>query len=567
MMRLSRKTCLLVSLTAAALVITGPAKVAAADPLAATLDAMLARLYPPDAPGAAVIAVRDGKTVLRKGYGMADMELGVPVQPDMVFRIASMTKQFTAVAILMLVDEGRLALTDPVSRFLPDYPNGERITVEHLLSHTSGIRSCIDDPALFSHTRKDYTVNELIDHFKNEPVDFAPGERCQYCNAGYVLLGAIIETASGTSYETFLKKRIFDVAGMTRTTFDSNSRIIPRRVRGYDREGDTWRNADWFSTSRTFSAGEILSTVDDLARWDVALYGGKFLRVETLQKAFTRRTLADGKSVEYTLPSGEVIEYGYGWQLGQWEGLTIIQHGGRISGFTSIGVRVPERRVYVAILSNREAGPERALGMAHRITSYLVEKPWEPKRIKIAQATLDSYAGVYGANPKGRWWVKTENGRLFTQAGSGKADEALPMSESDFFYEGSLERLRFERDAKGRVAGIVRQAFGGSPTRFARTADGPKSREAVHLTPEQIERCLGRYQLAPGFVLTITREDQRVLSQLTGQESVEIFAESEKEFFLKVVDAQLTFKFEGDGPAQSLVIHQGGQDMPARRLE
>ncbi len=202
----------------------GRAQVAPAtqgDPLGQTLDAMLTKLYPKDAPGAAVIAVRDGKTVLRKGYGMADLELGVPIQPDMVFRIGSMTKQFTAVAILMLVEEGKLAVSDPITKFLPDYPTGGKtITVEHLLTHTSGIKSYTDMPDFLANIRKDYKVQELIDHFKGEPMDFAPGERYQYDNSGYFLLGAIIEKASGMSYEAFLKQRIFDVVGMTQTSLD-----------------------------------------------------------------------------------------------------------------------------------------------------------------------------------------------------------------------------------------------------------------------------------------------------------------------------------------------------------
>ena len=192
------------------------------DPLAATLDAMLTKLYPADAPGAAVIAVRDGRTVLRKAYGMADLELGVPLQPDMVFRIGSMTKQFTAVAMLMLVEEGKLAVSDPITKFLPDYPTGGKtITVEHLLTHTSGIKSYTEMPDFLANIRKDYTVPELIDHFKDEPMDFEPGERYQYDNSGYFLLGAIIEKASGMGYEAFLKQRIFDVVGMTQTSLDS----------------------------------------------------------------------------------------------------------------------------------------------------------------------------------------------------------------------------------------------------------------------------------------------------------------------------------------------------------
>lgn len=568
MTRAPRGTALLASAIGLVLLVTSPAaaeqtKAAPADPLAETLDTMLTKLYPADAPGAAVIAVREGKTVLRKGYGMADLELAVPVQPDMVFRIGSMTKQFTAVAVLMLVEEGKLAVTDPITKLLPDYPTGGKtITVEHLLTHTSGIKSYTDMPDFLANIRKDYTVAQLIDHFKGEPMEFAPGERYQYDNSGYFLLGAIIEKASGMGYEAFLKKRIFDLVGMTQTSLDNGSRIIPRRAHGYAREGEAWKNADWISMTQPYAAGALVSTVDDLAKWDAALYTGKLVRPETLQLAVT----------PHKLPNGKPIEYGYGWQPGTWEGLTVIQHGGGINGFVSMGVRVPEKKAYVAVLSNRIADPF-PFPIAQRIASHLVGKPWEPKRVEVAKATLDGCVGVYAAEPKSAaepnstWTVTTENGRIYTQAAGGRKGEALAMSENEFFYEGSLDRVRFERDTEGKVTALVRQGFGGAPARFARTAEPPKVRKEVRLAPAQLDRCVGRYELMPGFVLTITREGDRMLSQATGQPSVEVFAESEKEFFLKVVDAQLSFEIEGDGPAKGLVLHQGGRDMPAKRLQ
>jgi CubicO group peptidase (beta-lactamase class C family) len=541
---------------ASTVVATAPAE-APPDPLAKTLDAMLTGLYPKDAPGAAVIAVRDGRTVLRKAYGMADLELGVPLQPDMVFRIGSMTKQFTAAAILMLVEEGKLAVSDPITKFLPDYPTGGRtITVEHLLTHTSGIKSYTEMDDFLANLRKDYTVQELIDHFKSQPMDFEPGEKYQYDNSGYFLLGAILEKASGMGYEAFLKKRIFDVVGMPDTSLESTSRITPRRAHGYAKNGETWVNADFMSMTQPFSAGAIVSTVDDLARWDAALYAGKLLRPETLQQAFTRHRLRDGKE----------IDYGYGWEPGQWEGFTVIQHGGGINGFVSMGIRVPERKVYVAVLSNRTAEPF-PFPVAQRVAAYLLEKPWEPRRAVVPEATLRDYAGVYRVDEKRAVTVTVDGGRLYTQPSGGRKTEALPLSASEFFYEGSMDRVRFERDASGKVAGLVRQGFGGAPETCARTAQAPVERKEVRLTPEQLDRCVGRYELVPGFVLEVTREGDRLFSQATGQPKVEIFAESETEFFLKVVDAQLTFRLEGTGPAKGLVLHQGGENHAAKRLE
>jgi CubicO group peptidase (beta-lactamase class C family) len=562
----SRRTALLAAVSGLAILLVSSAlaeraapaaPAAATDPLAATLDTMLTKLYPADAPGAAVIAVRDGRTVLRKAYGMADLELGVPLQPDMVFRIGSMTKQFTAVAILMLVEEGKLAVSDPITKFLPDYPTGGKtITIEHLLTHTSGIKSYTDMPDFLANIRKDYTVKELIDHFKDQPMEFEPGERYQYDNSGYFLLGAIVEKASGMGYEAFLKKRIFDVVGMPQTSLESTSRITPRRVQGYSKTGDAWTNADWMSMTQPYAAGAIVSTVDDLAKWDAALYTGTLVRPETLQPAFTPHRLKDGKPTEY----------GYGWQPGQWEGFTVIQHGGGINGFVSMGIRVPERKVYVAVLSNRIAEPF-PFPVAQRLATYLLGKPWDPKRVAVSEGILRDYAGVYRGDDKQAWTVSVENGRLFTQPSGGRKTEALPLSDSEFFYDGSIDRLRFERDAGGSVMGLVRQGFGSGPNRVARTAEAAAERKEVHLSPEQLDRCVGRYELRPSFVLEITREGDRLFSQATGQPRVELFAESETGFFLKVVDAELSFQLEGPGPAKGLVLHQGGHDHLGKRLE
>jgi CubicO group peptidase (beta-lactamase class C family) len=537
MMRLSRLVLLVVAGLALSNAAATATQAPADDEVAATLDALLTKLYPADAPGAAVISVRDGRTVLRKAYGMADLELGVPLQPDMVFRIGSMTKQFTAVAVLLLAEEGKLAVSDPITKFLPDYPTGGKtITVEQLLTHTSGIKSYTDMPDFLANIRKDYTTRELIDHFKDQPAEFEPGAQYKYDNSGYFLLGAIVEQASRMGSEAFLKQRIFDVVGMKQTSLDSTSRVIPRRARGYSKTGDTWTNADWISMTQPYAAGAIVSTVDDLAAWDAALYTGKLLRPETLATATTPHRLKDGKP----------IEYGYGWQSGQWEGFTVIQHGGGINGFVSMGIRVPERKAYVAVLSNRTAEPF-PLPVAQRLATYLLDKPWNPKRVAVPEETLKGYAGVYRGEGTQSWTVSVEDGKLFSQPGGGGRAEALPLSESEFFFEASLNRLRFERDASGKAVALVRQGFGGLPRRAERTDETPKQRKEVALSPEQLDRYVGRYQLAPGFVVEITREGGRVYFQATGQAKLEIFAESETEFFLKLEDAQRASNYDRYG--------------------
>src|SRR5262245_7719131 len=277
--------------------------------LAEAIDVLLTEVYKPDGPGAAVVVVKDGRVLFRKGYGMANLELGVPIAPDMVFRLGSITKQFTAVAILMLAEQGALALDDDITAFFPDYPtHGHTITVEHLLTHTSGIRSYTGMPEWLPLWRKDFTVDELIDFFKHQPMDFAPGEKWSYNNSGYILLGAIIEKVSGKTYEQFLQQQIFEPLGMRQSYYDSTSRIIPRRVSGYSKGPEGYENAPYLSMTQPYAAGALASSVDDLALWDAALYGDRLIKPETLRRAFTSSTLNDGGATGY----------GYGWGISEY---------------------------------------------------------------------------------------------------------------------------------------------------------------------------------------------------------------------------------------------------------
>ena len=336
----SRRFALRAVCTSLGLLLPAGAAAAPAPPAAspsAAIDALLKSSFPAERPGAAVIVVKDGRPLFRKAYGMADLELGVPLQPDMVFRLGSITKQFTAVAILMLAEEGKLSLQDPIEKHLPGYPTqGHVITIEHLLTHTSGIQSYTDMPGwMTSRILAPMTVQELIDGFKKEPMQFAPGTRWTYNNSAYVLLGAIVEKASGKTYEAFVRERIFQPLGMSSSHYDTSEAIIPRRAPGYTRQGEAPRNAAYLSMTQPYSAGALASTVDDLARWDASLYTEQLLKRPSLEKAWT----------PYVLSSGKATGYGYGWGVSKLRGRRAVDHGGGIFGFSTYAVRLPDERV------------------------------------------------------------------------------------------------------------------------------------------------------------------------------------------------------------------------------
>jgi CubicO group peptidase (beta-lactamase class C family) len=265
----------------------------------------------------------------------------------MIFRLGSITKQFTAVAILMLAEQGKLSVSDEITKYLPDYPTRDhKITIEHLLTHTSGIKSYTSIPEWRPMWRKDVTLKEMIDLFKDKPMDFAPGERWSYNNSGYVLLGAIIEKVSGQSYKDFIEKNIFAPLGMKHSFYDDTERIVPRRVSGYSKGKDGFANAEYLSMSWPYAAGSLMSRVDDLAIWDAALYTEKLIKQQSIKRAWTPYTLKDGKPTKY----------GYGWGISSIGGHRAITHSGGIHGFSTVGLRLPDDRVYVAILTNRQLG-------------------------------------------------------------------------------------------------------------------------------------------------------------------------------------------------------------------
>ena len=428
--------------------------------LISEIDTLLQAAYQPNAPGAAIIAVKDGQIVFRTGYGLANLELDVPIAADTVFRLASITKQFTAVAILILMEQGRLALEDPITRFWPDYPTHDQIiTVEHLLTHTSGIRSYTDMPEWPPLWRKDFSVQELIDFFKDQPMQFAPGTRWAYNNSGYHLLGAIIEHLSGQSYEQFIQQRIFAPLGMRQSYYDHTKRIIPKRASGYQKEPDGYTNAEYLSMTQPYAAGALASTVDDLAIWDRALSRGALLQVATLARAWTPYRLADGT----------LTDYGYGWRLSAWQGHQTMEHSGGIHGFATYALRIPAEGVFVALLSNNPGATPNEL-LTLKIAALLLGQPYqEPTPIVLSAQELARYVGVYRRAAGGEWILLCENDRLFVQEAGGPPRAILPLSTTEFYrHDMPLDRLVFTLGTGTRVTALEWRGRSGTPDRAER---------------------------------------------------------------------------------------------------
>jgi CubicO group peptidase (beta-lactamase class C family) len=418
--------------------------------LAGLLDAKLAPMFKSGAPGAAVIVMRDGETVFRKAYGLADLDKKVPLQADMQLRLGSITKQFTAVAILMLAEQGKLSLQDDITRFIPDYPTkGRLITIQQLLQHKSGIHNYTAMRSFWSVARKDMSVAQMIDLFKDEPLDYAPGEHWAYSNSGYFLLGAVIEKASGMRYADFVALNIFKPLGMEDTAYEGAERSAKRRIPGY-RGGffSAYSPADQISMSLPYAAGALVSTVDDLARWDAAIGAGKLLTAESWKQAFT----------PCTLPDAATCNYGFGWTIGKLRGHQEIAHGGDIPGFNGHVIRLPDDKVFVAVLSNGERTLLNSEVVAQHAAAIAIGDPFpELKVIALATEELDAFVGTYRLADNSTRTVRRKGAILTWQREGRPATELKPFASTSFSVEGTMNSVEFRRDASGKVTSLLMQ--------------------------------------------------------------------------------------------------------------
>jgi CubicO group peptidase (beta-lactamase class C family) len=291
-----------------------------------------------------ILVAREGKVLVSKGYGMANLEDETPNTPQTRFRLGSITKQFTATAILMLEERGKLSVQDSICKYVTDCPQAwQQVTIRHLLSHTSGVPNFTSFPDYAKTMTQPATVDSLIARFKGRPLDFQPGERWSYSNSGYILLGHVIEKLSGKSYEAFLQENIFDPLKMADTGYDSPARVIKHRAAGYMTRGSVLINAPYLDMTIPHAAGALYSTVEDLYLWDQALYTEKLISKKSFDAMFT--------------PVKN--NYGYGWGIDKQYGLARVAHGGGINGFVTFISRYPEAKAVVIVLSNfAQANPQ-----------------------------------------------------------------------------------------------------------------------------------------------------------------------------------------------------------------
>jgi CubicO group peptidase (beta-lactamase class C family) len=316
--------------------------------LASKIEEYMAARVRRDHFSGSILIARDGKVLYSQGYGMANLEHDVPNTPQTKFRLGSITKQFTAMAILILQERGKLNVHDRVKQHFPEAPKAwDEITIEHLLTHTSGIPNYTENPDFLRTLPVRVTLKELIAKFKDRPLDFKPGAKFKYSNSGYIMLGQIIETASGKNYPSFMKEAVFGPLDMKDTGYDNATVLIKHRASGYTRRlGVVLTNCDYVDMSIPHAAGALYSTVLDLLKWDQALYDEKLVPRKSLEAMFTPHK----------------GNYGYGWIIDKKFGVPRYSHGGGIMGFVTTIERYPDEKLLVVALSNLETAPVFSIG-------------------------------------------------------------------------------------------------------------------------------------------------------------------------------------------------------------
>ncbi|MDK2595785.1 serine hydrolase domain-containing protein [Pseudoalteromonas obscura] len=392
-------------------------------------------------PGAAALISKDGDVIFKKAIGRANLELNVPLKAKSVFKIGSITKQFTAAAIMILQERGKLSVTDDIHKYVPNFPtDGHVVTIEHLLTHTSGIANYTEDRELMlKEATAPATLDEILTRVAQHPMKFQPGDGMAYSNTGYLLLGKIIEVASGQSYAEFIDEHIFQKLDMKNSHY-AGRKVIKNHVSGYDATSNGYITPVHVDTSWPHAAGALSSNVFDLNTWFYALANEQLISEQSYQQMLAPVTLNDGR----------ISNYGYGIAVTTLGDYQVITHNGGINGFVSDALYVPEEALYVAVLSNNTNISPLVLSQRLAAKALDINIP-SFKEVSLSDEQLRAFAGEYRLQNGAVYTVAYYQGDLyFLQEGWGY-QELYAMSPNSFFFEDSNIYLTFTQNSDGQA--------------------------------------------------------------------------------------------------------------------
>lgn len=411
--------------------------------LSKSLDELIPKRLIEIAPGCVVMIVKNDKVLYKKAFGIANTELNIPMQPNMLFRTGSMGKQYTAIAVLQLVEQGKISLQDSIQKYIKDFPSKDYIiTIENLLTNTSGIKDYLSEISNPSKEKESYTPKDGVDYIKDEPLNFKPGTNYRYSNSNFYLLGYIIEMVTGKTYENYLIENVLSKADLKNTFYIHQEKKIPDMPQGYSKIDGKIEKATLQEVTIMYSAGALISNADDIYKWHQALYNQKLVKKETLEKATT----------PFKFDNGTFSQYAYGWFVKNIDGSKTIEHSGSTDGFQSDVIYLPNENVFVIALYNcYEADMDWQI-LTNDIARFAIGKPIK-NDVKIKEAVLKTYVGTYEVtlnNVNHKLIVTFEDGSLSIEAPN--TDDRLPKvqmyasSENEFYIKEAALRFEFIKD-------------------------------------------------------------------------------------------------------------------------
>ncbi|WP_452233222.1 serine hydrolase [Lacinutrix sp. MEBiC02595] len=533
-----------------------------------------------------VLIAEKGKIIYKKGFGFANMEWDIPNTSVTKHRLGSISKQFTGMLILQLAEAGKIDLHAPITKYLPDYPNatGDIITTHHLLTHTSGIPNYTSFPDFFKNKSRDpYTPTAFVKEFSEMDLDFTPGEQFSYSNSGYFLLGVLIEKISGKSYEQMLQEKIFTPLQMKGSGFDHHATILKHRATGYEKQGGDFVNASYLDMSIPYAAGSLYATAEDLYLWDQALYTNQLLSKASMDLFFGEHIKAGNG------------HYGYGWFIGSEsignteESVEAISHGGGINGFNTLITRVPSDKSLIVLLNNTGGAPLSEMARAIRGILYNKSYDFPKKSVATAFANAIESKGIdaaiiyYNTIKSSNDYSLNEsdmNNIGYTLLQSEKVDQAITVfklivdefPKSFNAYDSYAEALMTQGNKEQAIVNYKKSVEinpnnqNGIDYLKKLGADVSGLEKEVVVADSILQSYVGDYELAPGFILKVTKDGSQLNTQATGQSMVAIFPKSDNVFYLKVVAAQLTFNKNASGEIESVTLLQGGREMVGKKM-
>lgn len=532
-----------------------------ADNSAKYIDSIMNSNYKTGAPGAVVLAAQNGEIILEKAYGLANVELNTPNRTQNVFAIGSISKQFAAVAMLKLVQEGKLSLTDKLSKYFPEYALGKKdITIGNILSHTSGIISYTEKQGFDSILVNSVSHKEMIKYFANDSLIFEPGSDWSYSNSGYAVTAVIIEKITGKPYETYIEENIFTPLHMTNTHFLSTSEVIPGMVNGYNASNDSiFTKAGYFSPSWILGAGDIVSNVEDMYKWYRSLRENKIISKDLTEKAWT----------SFILSNGLKANYGYGFAVGEYKGNRIVSHGGAISGFLSDEAFIPEKDIYIVVLSN-QASAKNPSEVTRAAVLRLAGTPYEvPDKVSLKTKELKQYEGVFEIHRAGSRlaknmssnkmynYITAANDTLFIQTTGGSKRPLTTLGKDRFSNKSRSIFYKFNRQ-NDKVYSLEIYSeplnYGPNELEIKTNLPLPEKKKVITVNAGILQQYAGKYDLGGDAIFTVTVKDGKIFISSPGETPDEMLPEAENKFFFDNVDATVEFVKENNRVSKLILV-------------